>query len=101
MVTRTPIDRERLAQFCQDWGVSELSLFGSVLRDDFRPESDIDVLVAFGPAARPSLLDLAAMAEELAAIFGHPVDLVTRKGVEQSSNWIRREGILGTAERVI
>lgn len=101
MTVKTPLDRESLAAFCRRWAVSELSLFGSIVRDELRAESDVDILVAFEPDARPNLLDLAAMSEELGAIFGRPIDLLTRKGIERSSNWIRRDEILRTAERVI
>ena len=93
-----PIDRERIALFCQTWNIAEFALFGSVLRDEFGPDSDIDVLVTFRPEAHPTLFDLARMQEELSAIFGRHVDLLTRPGVEQSRNEIRRREILSTAE---
>ncbi len=86
--------------FCRRWRVAELSLFGSVLREDFRPDSDVDILISFAPRAEPSLLDHVAMQEELAELFGRRVDLVTRPAIERSSNWIRRRAILGTAQRV-
>ncbi len=86
--------------FCKRWMVGELSFFGSVLRDDFGPESDVDVLVSFEPAARPSLLDHVAMKDELAEILGRPVDLVTRPAVERSRNSIRRDAILSSSEVV-
>jgi uncharacterized protein len=94
---RLTLDRERLAAFCRHWAVAELALFGSVLRDDFRPESDVDVLVAFAPAARPSLFDLVEMEAELSELLGREVDLVTRRSVEESDNWIRRRAILDSA----
>lgn len=100
MSPRVPIDRERIAEFCRRWKITELALFGSVLREDFRPESDVDVLVTFADGAGWSLFDLVEMEEELAAIFGRAVDLVLRGSVEQSHNWIRREAILGTAQPV-
>lgn len=69
-------DRDRIAEFCRRHGVSRLSLFGSILRDDFRPDSDIDVLVEFdGPS--PSLLDLGGMQVELTEMLGRFVDLKT------------------------
>jgi uncharacterized protein len=95
-----PLDRELIAEFCSRWKVEELSLFGSVLRDDFGPDSDVDVLVTFAPDARWSLFDAAAMEEELEQLFGRPVDLVTRPSVERSHNWIRRRAILGSARPV-
>lgn len=76
-----PVDSSRIADFCRRWRVSELSLFGSVLRDDFGPGSDVDVLVSFEPGAPWSLWDLSRMREELEAIFGRGVDLVEKKGL--------------------
>ena len=90
------LPRDQIADFCRRWKITEFSLFGSVLRDDFRPDSDIDVLVSFAPEAHWSLFDLAAMEEELEALLGRRVDLLTREGVEQSHNWIRRKEILRT-----
>jgi predicted nucleotidyltransferase len=101
MQPNLPIEHEKLQDFCRRWGIGELSLFGSVLRDDFRPESDIDVLVAFTPGSKPSLFDLVAMKEGLEQLFGRRVDLVTREGIAASQNWIRRAAILDTAERVV
>ena len=92
------IPKEKVADFCRKWKITELSLFGSVLRDDFRPDSDIDVLVTFSRDAQWSLLDHMAMEEELSAIFGRKVDLVSRKAVERSENYIRRNAILETAQ---
>ncbi len=94
------IDEQRLRQFCRDWQVAELSLFGSVLRADFGPESDVDVLVTFDVAAHPSLTSLLQMEEELASMLGRKVDLVTRRSVEESANYIRRKAILGSAEPI-
>ncbi len=71
-------------------------MFGSVLRDDFRPGSDIDVLVAFAPEARWSLFDMVEMQEALERIVGRKIDLVEREAVERSENYIRRNRILGS-----
>ncbi len=92
------IDRERLASFCARWRILELDLFGSALRDDFGPESDVDLLEVYAPDARITLFDEALMEEELAALFGRPVDLLSRRAVEESPNWIRRQAILESAE---
>jgi hypothetical protein len=73
-------------------------LFGSVLRDDFRPDSDIDVLVSFSPEAEWGLFEHAAMQEELAAMFNRKVDLITRRAVEHSRNPLRRRIILESAQ---
>ena len=94
------LDDERIADFCRRWKVAELSLFGSVLREDFSPDSDIDALVRFAPEADVSLLDHLAMEEDLSGILGRPVDLVSRRAVESSRNAIRREAILLTAEPI-
>jgi len=90
-------DRERLRDFCRKWKITEFSLFGSVVRDDFGPESDVDVLVTFAHDARRSLFDMTHMKDELVEIFGRDVDLLTRRAVEHSLNHIRRDSILGDA----
>ena len=80
------------------YGVKSLRLFGSVARDSASEGSDVDLLVAFDDDADWSLLDLARMEDELEAIAGRAVDLVMRRSVEHSENWIRREAILASAE---
>ena len=99
-MTRIPIDREKIGEFCRKWKVGELSLFGSVLRDDFGPESDVDVLVSFLDEARWGLFDLTHMEEELSEILGRQADLVDRRSVEASRNYIRRRHILRMLEKV-
>ena len=89
---------EQIEAFCQRWKIKELSFFGSILRDNFRPSSDIDVLVTFSPEADWSLFDHLNMEEELSSIFHREVDLVSRRAIERSTNWIRRRDILGSAE---
>ncbi|MGQ9916691.1 MAG: nucleotidyltransferase family protein [Bryobacteraceae bacterium] len=96
--TQVPIPDEHHADFCRRWKISELRLFGSALRPDFRPNSDLDLLVSFAWDADWSLLDHVAMEEELSGILGRKVDLVSRRAVERSSNWIRRKAILESAE---
>jgi hypothetical protein len=91
---------EQIAEFCRKWNVTEFALFGSVLRDDFRPDSDVDVLVTWAPEARISLFDYGPMRDELEAMFGRRVDLVSKEGIQESRNWIRKKEILGSA-RVI
>jgi uncharacterized protein len=98
MPIRIPVQHEKIAVFCQRWQITELAFFGSVLRDDFRPDSDIDVLVTFAPEVEWSLFDHMAMEEELSSLLGRKVDLVSRHAIERSSNWIRRQAILETAE---
>lgn len=88
---------ERIEAFCQKWKVQRMWLFGSVLREDFGPESDVDVMVEFMPEAAWNLLDIVAAEQELSEMVGRPVDLVERQCVEQSDNWIRRRHILENA----
>lgn len=92
--------REKVAGFCRKWRVTELALFGSVLREDFGPGSDVDVLVSFASETRWSLWDHYEMEQELGALLGRRVDLLTRRSVEQSPNWIRRKAILESAETI-
>jgi len=96
--TKIEMPKQKIAEFCKKWKITQLSLFGSVLRDDFRPDSDVDLLVTFAPDAKWSLFDHVRMEEELSAIFGRKVDLVSRRAIERSDNWIRRKAILETAE---
>lgn len=91
---------DALRNFCQKWQIVELSLFGSVLRDDFRPDSDVDILVQFVPDAAWTLLDLVNMECELGELVGREVDLIEKSAIEQSRNWIRRNAILTTAQVV-
>ena len=91
------IDLEALRAFCARWPIQRLELFGSALRDDFGPESDIDFLVVYTPGASVTLIDEARMEIDLEALLGRPVDLVSRRAVEASENWIRREAILESA----
>jgi hypothetical protein len=96
--SRFRLPREGIAEFCRRWKIEELSLFGSTLREDFSPDSDVDFLVSFAPDAAWSLFDHAAMEEELSSVVGRKVDLVSRRAVEKSGNWIRRRAILESAE---
>lgn len=92
------LPKEKISEFCRKWKIAEFSLFGSVIRDDFGPESDVDVLVSFTTDACWSLLDHVEMQDELKDIFGRKVDLVSRRGIEHSRNTIRRKEILESAE---
>lgn len=95
---RIPLPHDRLSSFCRQWKITEFALFGSVLRDDFGPDSDVDVMVSFAPDANWSLFDHVEMRDELAAMLGRKVDLLSRNAVEQSHNPIRRRAILESAE---
>jgi uncharacterized protein (DUF433 family)/predicted nucleotidyltransferase len=86
---------DRIAEFARRWQITELALFGSVLRDDFDADSDVDVLVSFDPAATWSLWDLTTMQDELAAIIGRRVELVEKEGLR---NPFRRQHILNGRE---
>ena len=91
------IPRKRIAEFCQRWNINEFSLFGSALRADFRPDSDVDVLVSIDPKAHIGLFEIAEMGIELEKMFRHPVDLVEKEGLR---NPYRRKEILRTAQVV-
>jgi hypothetical protein len=92
------IPTDKISDFCRRWKVTELALFGSALRRDFSPDSDVDILVSFAPETRWSLFDLVVMEGELEAILGREVDLVERTAVEQAENYIRRKSILNNTE---
>ena len=94
------LPKDKLNAFCRRWQVSELALFGSALRNDFQLDSDIDFLVTFAADTHWSLFDLATMQEELQDIVGRNVDLVERRAVEKSENYIRRRHILQSAEPI-
>ena len=94
------IPKNEIAEFCRRWRIEELSIFGSALREDFRSDSDVDVLVRFSPEAQWSLFDLISMEEELKTIFGREVDLVERSAVERSRNYVRRKAILSNLEPI-
>ncbi len=97
MGARISIDEDKIAEFCRKWKIAELALFGSVLRDDFRPDSDVDVLVTFSPGGGVTFDNRVEMLEELALIFGREVDLVEKGAIR---NPFRRHAILTTKEVV-
>jgi predicted nucleotidyltransferase len=98
--TNLGLSEKKISDFCKRWRITEFALFGSVLRDDFNAESDLDILAAFAPDAEWSLLDHVQMEQELEALLGRKVDLLSRRSVERSHNWLRRREILDTAEVV-
>lgn len=100
MPAHIPINKDRIAEFCRRWKIRELALFGSVLREDFRPDSDVDILVTFAPDSGNTLFDLARMQDEISEILNRDVDLISRAGIERSRNYIRRNAILSSAEVV-
>jgi hypothetical protein len=100
MTTVNYIDlpQKEIADFCHRWQIAEFALFGSVLRDNFGPDSDLDVLVTFAPGADWSLFDHLRMKEELSNLLSREVDLLNRRAVERSHNPLRRQEILNTAQ---
>ena len=91
MNANVQLDREALSAFCGKWRIRELSLFGSALRDDFGPGSDLDFLVSFEPKADWDIWDLVEMREDLISIVGREVDIVMREALR---NPYRRKEIL-------
>jgi predicted nucleotidyltransferase len=95
LAERISFSKAKITAFCKRWQISEFSLFGSVLRDDFTPESDVDVLVNFHQQAKWSLWDLMDMTEELEKMFGRKVDLVEKEAIR---NPYRRHSILNGSQ---
>jgi predicted nucleotidyltransferase len=91
------INREHLFEVCRRYHVARLELFGSRAKGTARPDSDVDLLVTFEPGQTPGL-EFFGLAEELESLFGRPVDLLTRNGVETDFNPYRRKGILAVTE---
>jgi predicted nucleotidyltransferase len=99
MNVKIELPRESIEAFCRKWLIARIELFGSVLREDFRQDSDIDFLVTFAPESHWSLFDLVTMELELTETIGRKVDMICRESVEQSHNPIRRKAILESAEQ--
>ncbi len=95
---KVKVPKVKIAEFCKRWNISELAIFGSALRADFRPDSDVDVLVSFNPQAHVTLFDMVHMQDELKSIFGREVDLISKRGLENSRNYLRRKNILDLAQ---
>jgi len=94
----TAISADEIAGFCRRWKIHQLALFGSALRDDFGPDSDVDILVEFDKDADWSLLDHVQMQQELQALLGHKVDLISKRALERSGNWLFRREVLSMAK---
>ena len=88
------LSENEIAALCRRWRIRELALFGSVLREDFGPASDLDILVTFAGDARWGLLDHVQMQGEFERVLLRDVDLITRRAVEQSQNWLRKQETL-------
>jgi predicted nucleotidyltransferase len=100
MAIQIDISMDKIEAFCRRNHIRSLSLFGSVLRADFGPDSDVDVLIEFEPEQEPGLMELVGMQNELSLILERKVDMVERESVEQSQNYIRRRHILQSVEAV-
>lgn len=94
--SKIEVSERKLKEFCQRYHVQRLALFGSVLRDDFRQDSDIDVLVVFDPSARITFMTLGKMKRELSVIFQRSVDLVPQEGLKPAI----RDAVLSSAQEV-
>jgi predicted nucleotidyltransferase len=97
-MTQYKLPHHQIETFCRKWQIAEFALFGSVVYGNFRPDSDIDALVTFDPAAQWTLFDHVDMRMELETLFNRDVDLVSRQGIERSRNYIRRQEILDSAQ---
>jgi predicted nucleotidyltransferase len=98
---RIPLNREALLRFCERWSIVRLEFFGSVLRDDFGPDSDVDVLVTFEKPLESTWESMFAAGEELERLLGRRVDMMTRRAIEASENPYLRPHILGSAQDVV
>lgn len=96
LIATIPINE--IAEFCQRWKIRELALFGSALRNDFGPDSDLDILVDFEADAEWGLLEHVQMQQELQTLLHRNVDLISKRALERSQNWLRRQEILNTAQ---
>lgn len=93
------VPRVAIADFCRRWKIVRLELFGSAVRGDFGPDSDLDFLYTFADDARWGW-DFVTLGDELAALVVRPVDLVSRRAVERSLNSVRKQAILGSVRTV-
>ncbi len=98
MKTDELIAEDSLISFCRKWGIRELAVFGSALRDDFSPGSDVDFLVSFHKGRKPGWPRILDLQEELSALVNRPVDVVKRGNLEQSENYIKRAHILRNSQ---
>lgn len=88
----------KLIKICQQWQIVELALFGSILREDFNIHSDIDILVSFAEQAKITFFDLDTIEYQFSLLFNRPVDIITKRAIKKSHNWIRQQNILGNAQ---
>ncbi len=95
---RLKLSQIDINKICEEWNIRKLFLFGSILRDDFNENSDIDILIQFNPDARQGLLTLAKLKHHLEDMTQRSVDVAVQESVENSDNWIRKQEILNTAQ---
>ena len=95
---RLQVNSEQLERFCQSNLIAELAVFGSILRDDFSSNSDVDVLITYLPSAPRGLLEKVQLKEQFENLFHRPVDLISKTSIENSYNWIKRSSILNSCE---
>ena len=93
---RIPIPEKELAKFCRRNHIRRLALFGSVLREDFQPDSDVDVLVDFEPGANIGMFALIEIQDELSDLIGRPVDLILRDGLKR----VIRDSVLASSQEI-
>jgi len=98
--TRLGLSSQDIANVCQQWGITKMALFGSILRDDFRADSDIDLLITFAPHARQGLITLAKIKHELESRLNRSIDIVPEASIQTSDNWIRQREILSSAQTI-
>lgn len=94
------VNKDKIVHFCHRWKISKLAVFGSIVRGELRPDSDIDLLVTFRSDADWTMFDHFTMEEELSHLFGREVDLVSVQAVEESYNPICRRQILDSARQI-
>ena len=92
------VSQEKIADFCRKWKIIQLAVFGSAVRGQLRPDSDLDLLVVFALDSDWSMFDHYRMENELVELFAREVDLVNRRAVEENPNWICRKEILDSAK---
>lgn len=100
LMSKTDVSHSQIEDFCRRWNIVELCVFGSLLRDDFGPSSDVDFLFQHDPNCEYSFQDLLDMVGELEETFDRKVDFVDRMAIENSRNYLRRDWILETMEVV-
>ena len=98
MAFKIELPEDSLKELCKKWKIAELSFFGSVVRDDFTANSDVDILIKYLPGIRRTLLDHIRLQNELSEMLGHQVDLVNKKAIEKSPDEKRRIAILSEAQ---